>query len=366
MHKSAGLYIHIPFCQHRCSYCNFYSAVLTETLKQDYIAALEKEIAVRVKDFDYKIDSVYIGGGTPSVVGGDIKIIMQSIFANFDVCENAEITVEMNPSADSRIFLEAAYEAGVNRLSIGAQSASNKMLHLLGRTHTADDTKRAVETARQIGFENISLDIMLALPNSDIETVKQDIDFIVSMNPQHISAYMLKIEEKTAFYKMAESLSLPDDDQAAEQYLFLCEHLKALGYEHYEVSNFCKAGAQSFHNLKYWNCEEYLGIGPGAHSFLQGQRSYYLPNLKLFIASPQIVPDGLGGDKAERFMLKLRLSKGVDLNEIFGIASEGILKKADMLCKAGFIEYSGSHISLTDKGMAVSNSIITEFLYEDI
>ena len=327
---------------------------------------MEKEIAVRAKDFDYKIDSVYIGGGTPSVLGKDIKRIMQSIFANFNVCETAEITAEMNPSAKSEVFLKAAYEAGVNRLSIGAQSSDDKTLCLLGRKHTAADTKRAVEKARQIGFENISLDIMLALPNSTNETLKRDLDFLVAMKPQHISAYMLKIEEKTAFYKKVENLNLPDDDQAAEQYLFMCEYLKALGYEHYEISNFCREDAKSRHNLKYWNCEEYLGIGPSAHSFLNGQRSYYSPDLKQFISSPAVIPDGFGGDNEERFMLKLRLSEGVDLGEIFGSVSGSVLSKADMLCNAGFIERKGNHISLTDKGMAVSNSIITEFLYEDI
>lgn len=364
--NNLGIYIHIPFCERKCAYCNFFSAFPTDSLKQDYLAALEREIRAWSGKIDREIDSIYIGGGTPSVLKEDIKRVIGSIKDNFCVSENAEITVEMNPAAENEPFLKAAFSAGANRLSIGAQSSNDEMLKLLGRTHTALDTKATVEKAREIGFRNISLDIMLALPKSNSETLNRDIEFLLKLEPQHISAYILKIEEKTAFHKLEQTLSLPDDDAAAEQYLQLCNSLIESGYEHYEISNFCKANYESRHNLKYWKSEEYLGVGPAAHSFINKKRFYYPANLKKFIARPETIDDGSGGDQEEQFMLSLRLSSGADIGWLYKKNPTETKRRVQLLCGCGYITSCEDRIFLTDKGMAVANSIITEFLYEDL
>ena len=356
-----GLYIHIPFCIKKCKYCDFYSACFCESVYKNYFTALVREIETWGKRINRTVDTVYIGGGTPSVMGADIIPLINAIRENFSLLPGAEITTECNPSLDVS-FLEAAKSAGINRLSFGVQSGDDARLKTLGRTHTAADAAFAVNAARKAGFENISLDIMLATPESTVKSAKADANFICSLSPEHISAYILKIEPNTAFYAIKDKLNLPDDDGAARQYLAVCELLESRGYSHYEISNFARAGKESRHNLKYWRCEEYLGIGPSAHSFISGERFYYPKDLKAFIGKAEPVPDGTGGGKEEKLMLSLRISDGVPTNRFSGEA----LKKARRFETAGLIKISDGRISLTDKGMLVSNSVITELLYEDL
>lgn len=286
---------------------------------------------------------------------------MLAVKESFNVTPDAEITVECNPNLDYRFF-EAAMSAGVNRLSFGVQAGDDGRLKTLGRTHTVADAEKAVRTARDIGFDNISCDLMIALPDSNAGTLTEDIDFICSLSPEHVSAYILKIEEKTSFFKLQKSLKLPDEDEAANQYLLTCEEFEKRGFEHYEISNFAKPGRESRHNLKYWRCEEYLGLGPSAHSFLGGRRFYYPRDTKAFMNGCLPVPDGTGGDREEKIMLGLRLSEGVSLSD-FGF---DVAAKTERLQSAGLVRVSGDRLSLTDKGMLVSNSIITELLYENV
>ncbi len=313
-------------------------------------------------------DTVYFGGGTPSLLGERLTAVADAVYSAFEITSGAEITLELNPTGDrskTADFMKTARKSGINRLSVGAQSGSDRELKLLGRTHTAADTLAAVSAARKAGFDNISLDLMLGLPGSDTGTLSKSIDFVLSAEPEHISAYILKIEENTYFYKMRESLSLPDDDSAADQYLYMCERLEKSGYTHYEISNFCLPGRESRHNLKYWRCGEYLGIGPSAHSFINGKRFYYPRDMKAFIKGTKPVYDGDGGDAEEYIMLRLRLAEGLDLKELesrFGINTDKIKKAVVPLKKAGFLKTGDGTIRLTDKGMTVSNSIITEIL----
>lgn len=313
-------------------------------------------------------DTVYFGGGTPSLLGGRLAAVADAVYSAFEITSGAEITLELNPTGDrskTADFMKTARKSGINRLSVGAQSGSDRELKLLGRTHTAADTLAAVSAARKAGFDNISLDLMLGLPGSDTGTLSESIDFVLSAEPEHISAYILKIEENTYFYKTRESLSLPDDDSAADQYLYMCERLEKSGYTHYEISNFCMPGRESRHNLKYWRCGEYLGIGPSAHSFINGKRFYYTRDMKAFIKGTKPVYDGDGGDAEEYIMLRLRLAEGLDLKELeshFGINADKIRKAVVPLKKAGFLKTGDSTIRLTDKGMTVSNSIITKIL----
>lgn len=355
MTEPIGLYLHIPFCKKRCAYCNFYSSFLNEELLDEYTASLIAAIKQWGGKINRPIDTLYLGGGTPALLNRRLVPLLDAVRENFELDNNAEITLEINPASNIEEILENAKKAGVNRISIGAQSGLDRELKVLGRTHTAQDTENAVKTARRLGFSDISLDLMLGLPESCIESLRQSLDFLIRLNPEHISAYILKIEPNTAFFTRAEQLNIPDDDMQAEQYLFMCEYLKKYGYRHYEISNFCKTGYESRHNLKYWHCEEYLGLGASAHSFLEGKRFYYPNDLKAFITGDSPVPDGEGGDFCEQVMLGLRLSEGYEFKD-------GIPECCRILQKNGLIDINGNRVSLTDRGMLVSNSIITEIL----
>lgn len=361
----AGLYIHIPFCAKKCTYCNFYSACTEKTVVEKYLQALFKEIEKWGGSLGRPIETLYIGGGTPSVLGSEIATLINTIKKHFSITCDCEITVEMNPSGDSDEFLAAAKESGVNRLSIGVQTANLDELKTLGRTHSNLDVKRTIEKARELGFYNISLDLMLGLPNSNKKSLKNSLDFITSLCPEHISAYILKVEEKTALGAL-KNLSFSSDDEQAEQYLYVCDYLKEKDFCHYEISNFAKDGFLSRHNNKYWKCEEYLGIGASAHSFLDGKRFYYKADIKEFIKNPETIIDGTGGDCEEFFMLALRLKEGVNLKT----AEEKFQKKfskefysfVEILKNQNLANLCAENLSLTDKGMLLSNIIITELL----
>ncbi len=355
--KPVGLYIHIPFCLKKCNYCDFYSVATTKDIKREYKKRLIEEIKQWGAKIGRPIDTVYFGGGTPSLFAEELPDIMREIKASFSLTKDAEITMEMNPADNSEDVLKFALKAGVNRLSIGAQSGDDEELKILGRRHTTEQTTETVRLARNLGFNNISLDIMLGLPHSNNETLSKSLDFITSLNPEHISAYILKIEENTVFHKIYDTLFLPDDDRTAEQYLQMCEYLEAKGYEHYEISNFSKPQKTSRHNLKYWKLDDYLGIGPSAHSFVDGKRFFYDRNLADFINGAAPISDGIGGTREEKIMLALRLKDGlkVDFNP-------KLLNKCRMLEQNGFLKIDNNRIILTDKGMLLSNSIITEIM----
>ena len=355
-----GLYLHIPFCNGKCAYCDFYSAFTNEELIDGYVTSLIREIKQWGGKITRPIDTIYLGGGTPSLLNHRLVPLLNAVYDSFTVLDNAEITLELNPADNVFEILNNAKTAGVNRISIGAQSSSDAELSMLGRRHTATDTETAVKIARELGFENISLDLMLGLPDSNCETLKNSLDFLINLNPEHISAYILKIEENTKFYKVRDTLNLPDDDAVCDQYLFMCEYLESKGFCHYEISNFCKNGMMSRHNLKYWKCEEYLGLGPSAHSFLKGKRFFYPRDLKSFIKSNSPIPDGDGGDLEEQIMLALRLKEGIKTE----LLNDRALKKCELFSKNGLATIENGNFSLTNNGMLLSNTIISEILEE--
>ena len=291
---------------------------------------------------------------------------MDAVRGSFSLLPDTEITAEANPSSVDLPFLTAAAKAGVNRLSFGVQSSREDELRLLGRTHTATEARETVLAARALGFQNISVDLMLGLPGSTLDTVAESLAFVLSLNPEHLSTYLLKIEPNTALSKMADRLSLPDGDAQAQQYLQVCEILEKNGFSHYEISNFAKEHRQSRHNNKYWLGAEYLGIGPSAHSFVDGKRFYYPRDLKAFCRRPETVPDGFGGDFEETVLLRLRLSSGIDFSataERFGIKLPPELpKQLNHYAAAGLGVCHGTVFSLTDRGMLVSNQIISDIL----
>ncbi len=363
--QGLGLYLHIPFCESKCNYCSFYSMAANDETKELYKKALLKETKKWGEKVFRPITSIYVGGGTPSALKADaVAEIINCVKSNFTVCEDAEITVEVNPKSASLDFFKTLLNCGVNRLSIGVQSGNDSELISLGRLHNKKTAEETFLSARKAGFKNISLDLMLALPDSNLDSLKQTLDFFHSLSPEHISAYILKIEENTHFGKIKDTLNLPDEDQIAEQYLFLSKTLATLGYEHYEISNFAKENKVSRHNVNYWRCGEYLGIGPAAHSFFEGKRFYYPNDLKGFLEGSETVFDCVGGERDEFIMLNLRLKSGLDLKELENeynvVPSTAFLNKVKLFEKNGLCTFKDNVISLTDNGMLLSNQIIAQ------
>ena len=310
---------------------------------ESYTGALIKSINKWGGDLKCRpIDTIYLGGGTPSLLGKYLPKVLSAVHSAFSVCKDTEITLELNPSGDCESQLHFAKAAGVNRLSIGVQSGNDAELKTLGRTHTAKEAENTVKLARKMGFNNISLDIMLGLPDSTEDSLKKSLEFILKLQPEHISAYILKLEERTVFFAQQDTLNLPDDDSVASQYLLMCNFFEKNGYNHYEISNFSKSGFESRHNLKYWQGREYLGIGPAAHSFINGKRFYYPRDLKGFITGNSPLPDGEGGTADEYIMLNLRLKNDIsfkDYQERFGNEiPQDFLNKCNNLQKANLLK----------------------------
>ncbi len=282
---TAGLYIHIPYCKKKCNYCDFYSCGGRQGVPEEYIDAVIKEIK---KWPDLLCKTVYFGGGTPSLLTARQ---VNRILSSTHILPGAEITLEANPETLTEENLAGYFTAGVNRLSIGVQTVYDKSLATLGRIHSVDKARQAFAMAKQAGFTNISGDLMLGLDNYSTEEMTDTVDFLVENGATHISAYMLKVEEGTPFYYNTPE-NLATDEEMANYYLAACRYLKQKGFMQYEISNFCKEGYHSRHNSIYWQLENYLGIGPSAHSCINGKRFYYPADLHSFIENPQTVKDG--------------------------------------------------------------------------
>lgn len=361
-----GLYIHIPFCPSKCPYCDFFSIRGKNDDYDKYVNTLNKKIKIWSDKIRKPVDTVYFGGGTPSVIGADLLCsILNTIKTNFNVNKNAEITFEANPNTGKFFDFEKAREIGFNRISIGLQSANNNELKLLGRTHNISDAINTIELSKKAGFSNISLDLMMGIPEQTTESLKHSIDFCVNNEVTHISSYILKLEKNTVFYKKQNKLNLPDDDKTAELYLFAVDYLRNNGYIQYEISNFSKPGYESKHNLKYWNLEDYLGIGPGAHSLLNNKRFYYNNSFEEFYKDV-VTNDCICDTEEEYIMLQLRLSKGLNFDEykkFFGHnMPEELIAKAKKYEKLGFLNVTDTNIRFTTKGFLVSNTIIADLI----
>jgi len=361
-----GLYIHIPFCMRKCPYCDFYSTTMSPQADDYYLEALLRTITAFAQQYANRtVDTVYFGGGTPSLFGARrLLCVTEHILKKFDVLPNAEFTVEVNPASGIKAELSALYNGGINRLSFGVQSMCDNELRLLERPHTAAEAKQAILTAAEIGYKHISADLMLALPGQTINDIHNNIINLASLPLDHISAYLLKIEDGTPFAQR--NLILPSEDETAEQYLHCAQQLELAGFSQYEISNFAKPDGQSRHNLKYWHCEEYLGIGPAAHSFINSQRFYFPADLQAFIHEEKplsiIVPDGKGGDFEEYCMLNLRLREGLNLKKLaklFPTADiDAMCAHAKQLKELVILE--DNYLRLTTKGFLLSNSVIAE------
>ena len=362
--KPLGLYLHIPFCVKKCGYCDFYSVEDRELMKE-YVSALLLHIRSYGKVCSgYTVDTVYIGGGTPTCLGPKyLGRILQEIRNKFPLAEDAEITVECNPESTDKKVLDVMKKQGVNRLSFGVQSAHDEELRAIGRIHTFAQAKEAVELAREKGFANISLDLMYGLPGQTREMFLDSVEQCLGLEPQHLSCYGLKLEPGTPMGR--ENPVLPDDGAQADTYLAMCERLRDKGYEHYEISNFAKPGCRSRHNMKYWDLSEYLGLGPGAHSFMNGRRFAFARDLKAYIGGEDIVQDEdevpTFQRQGEYLMVRLRTADGVDfldLEKRYNIDSTPYEEAFRGLMGNGLVAHQGTRWYLTEKGFLVSNSII--------
>jgi oxygen-independent coproporphyrinogen-3 oxidase len=362
--KNIGLYVHVPFCKHKCNYCDFYSLPSAVNGKS-YAIQVAETLVKMGEQYPYVADTLYFGGGTPTMLTKeDLTLMIKQAKSTFHLQESAEITCEINPGVGYPTTVEDLAEIGVNRLSVGLQSAVAQELQQLGRRHTVQDAKDLVLRAKKAGIPNISLDLMWGIPGQTVASALQSLEFVLSLNPTHISAYMLKIEENTPFGKNPPVL--PTEDTVCDIYEKCCKALEQAGFPRYEISNFAKQGFESRHNLKYWNCENTLGIGPAAHSFVDGKRFYYPRDLQGFMQGELPIDDGFGGDFTEYAMLQLRLAKGLQRLECekrFGHAiPEKILKKAKPLVEHGLMAFDGDALSLTTKGNLVSNEILATIL----
>lgn len=370
--KPLGLYIHIPFCKQKCAYCDFYSLSGSEDRMDDYTDALCAHLAETAPfAAGHTVDTVYFGGGTPSYLGEKRLIqILKVIFKKYRVAKDAEITLEANPdSAGDWKALKALRKAGIDRLSLGMQSACDAELREIGRVHTMDQVRAAVEAARKAGFDDLSLDLIYGLPHQTLEQWQKNLAAAVDLAPEHLSCYGLKVEEGTPLFACRETAGLPGDEEQADMYLHTVEYLAGRGYRQYEISNFAQPGRESHHNLKYWLLEEYAGFGPGAHSDFGDVRYAYDRDLEGYIRG---VRDGTPMlSESERIpplerdtewvMLGLRTVRGLDPREFetrFRRRFACFLPFLEQCRQAGYAVQEEGRWRLTPQGFLVSNQII--------
>lgn len=373
----AGLYIHIPFCKQRCTYCAFYSTTLYN-IKEQYVDALCKELVTR-KDYAGRevIGTIYLGGGTPSTLSmSQLQRICDTIYANYRISESAEITIECNPDDLTADFLSQLKRLPFNRISMGIQTFDDTRLKYLGRRHTAEKARQAVANARAAGYNNISIDLIFALPGSTAESWQHDLDCAIALTPEHLSAYNLTYEEGTPLYH---SLQRGDFEELSEeenirQFQLLIETMKRAGYRHYEISNFAKPGSESRHNSSYWNNTPYIGCGAAAHSYNGTSRQWNVADIKEYIkgienGEPVFEIEHLSEEERynDTILTRLRTADGIPLEWIQQKFSEKFInhlaRTAEKEISLGNLELQNNRLSLTEKGIFISDAVIRELIY---
>ena len=379
--RELGIYIHIPFCAQKCDYCDFISfpyRLQSEKIK-DYIKTMEEEIdSYNVTSFN--VTTIYIGGGTPSVIPSQyIEEILLKIKQKLEESENLtkwkqiEITIEVNPGTTNKTKLETYQKVGINRLSIGLQTTNNKLLKQIGRIHTYEDFLNTYQTAKEVGFENSNVDLMLGLPNQTIQDLKKSLQEVIALNPNHISTYSLIIEEGTPIAKKIEKgeLVLPDEELERQMYWYVKNTLELNGYTHYEISNFAKEGKESKHNFNCWKQKEYIGIGVAASSYLNKKRYSNVNDIKKYIeqkGKEKIILENqtLEEAKKEYMLLGLRMIKGVSIAEFKQKYGENPIflyrKELEKMVKQELLIVEEDKIRLTNKGLDFANLVWEEFV----
>jgi len=370
-----ALYIHIPFCKKKCGYCSFISYEGREDIIPAYLASVKRELNLRL---DKKsVYSVYIGGGTPSLLSAEqVEDLLVTVRSLTEVGSEAEITMEVNPGTVNREYLSAIRKAGINRLSLGVQSFRDDELKLLGRIHTADEAVQSILRARESGFDNLNIDLIYGLPGQNINDWQYSLEKLIDISPEHVSLYSLTLEEDTPLGKKIGKgiITEPDPDIAADQYEVAGAILASTGYMHYEISNWAKMGYQCRHNMVYWQCRQYMGIGVAAHSYLDNHRlantgdpDEYIRMLgegRLPVEMNEEIDENLR--LSETVILALRLSGGVSLKEIkarFGIDLQDKFRyQLDEMTGFGLIEIDDARLKLTKKGILLGNEVFQRFL----
>lgn len=387
--KEIGLYVHMPFCKQKCYYCDFVSYANKYNIVDRYIQCLKKEIIQYANENrimskhglepKYVIKTIYIGGGTPSSIDELYIInILQKIKENFQIKNDAEITIEVNPGTVNKEKLETYREIGINRLSIGLQAVQDEILKSIGRIHTFKDFENTYKYAREVGFNNINVDLMINLPNQTLDNVKESVKAILNLKPEHISVYSLILEENTKLYEMVKSkqVVLEEEEVERQMYWYVKETLEKYKYIQYEISNFAKSGFQSQHNIDCWNQEEYIGVGIAASSFIENKRysnisnlEEYMDNIESGMPNKNLILDEVLDFESkmnEFMMLGLRTIQGVDIKKFeqkFKI--NPIIKYCKILEKLnheGLIEIDANNIKLSNKGIDLANIVWEEFV----
>lgn len=382
--QELGIYIHIPFCAKKCYYCDFVSYPNMKEKQKEYVEALKKEI----KSYDlqnYNITTIYIGGGTPSYIESKyivevLEYIKSKLNANETKFENMEITIEVNPGTVTKEKLLDYKKVGINRLSIGLQSTNDRLLKQIGRIHKYQDFLQTYNLARNVGFTNINIDLMLGLPNQSIKDLKESIEKVISLQPEHVSIYSLIVEEGTKLHKQIETgeLQLPEEELERKMYWYTKSKLELAGYKHYEISNYAKPKRESKHNSNCWEQKQYVGIGASAHSYLDNVRYCNVSNLKEYISNMENVEadfeekyivnerQNLEDRKNEFMLLGLRKIDGVSITMFKEKYVENpIFRYRDSLEKLvneGLVLIDGDMIKLTNKGLDLANIVWEEFI----
>ena len=374
--KKIGVYIHIPFCKQKCYYCDFISFPNIEKMQEKYVQALLKEIENFIKENqELKIETIYIGGGTPSYI--DSKYI-EKILSLFNKKNLIESTIEVNPGTVNKEKLEDYKKAGINRLSIGLQSTSNRLLKQIGRIHKFEDFLNTYNLAKNIGFNNINVDLMIGLPNQNIADIKKSLEEVVKLNPTHISVYSLIIEENTPIAQMVEKgeLNLPDEEEERNMYWYVKNFLELQGYNHYEISNFSKKGYESKHNLDCWEQKEYVGFGLAAHSYINKIRYSNTEDLEKYIKNCE---EGRFNEnktiqekqnhftqEQEYMLLGLRKIDGVSIQNFKNKFGENPIfvfrNELNKLVEEKLLKVTEDNIMLTNKGLDLANLVWEEFV----
>ena len=374
-----GLYIHIPFCVEKCFYCDFNSyKIQNKNEKKEYIKNLKKEINLYKEEFkDKYFDTIFLGGGTPSILESEeLEGIFNEIYKNFSILKDAEITIECNPGTLTKKKLQTMKKCGVNRLSIGLQTTQNKNLKYIGRIHTYEIFEKNYKEALEVGFENINIDLMYSLPNQSFDEYKESLDKVIKLSPTHISSYSLILEENTKLHKMYENkeFELNSDELDIKIYDYTIDKLKENGYNHYEISNYSKNNYECKHNIIYWKCENYLGLGAGASGYINNIRyknvdsiNDYNSLLKNNQKPIEEINKLTSKDKIEEaIIMNLRMTEGIDIlefNKKYDINfKEKYNKILEKLKYENLIIEKNNRVFFTRRGRQISNTVLIEFL----
>lgn len=376
----SSLYIHIPFCETKCYYCAFNIYSIHKEQAKAYLDALQTEMSLYAPETSI-LQTVFIGGGTPSILSADsLKQLFTNIHKHFQICSNAEITVECNPGTVDSEKLSVMQEAGVNRLSFGLQSMQDETLRQLGRIHTVEEFRHSYHLSREHGFVNINIDLIFALPQQTMEDWQHTLNETISLEPEHISAYNLVMEETTPFYDWWKSgeLVLPCEDTEADMFQWTIEELTSHGYNHYEICSYAKPNREAKHNLVYWNNQEYIGLGVGACGYFDGTRYTNIKCIPPYFEAlshhkkPISDSEPMTGhaEKAETLMLALRKREGIclaDYEKRFGEKIDvSFGKSIEKWMDLGLFEQNKTHLRFTQRGLFLANEVFVELIYSDI